>query len=98
MGFDITKRKRVGPQNSNAPSIWTYSSGADALTAVDLTGFFNTVADRLKVGDLIYVRPSSGACGLLKVDTNTRDLTANPPVAGVVDIQNATSVGTIDSD
>lgn len=96
MSFDITQLKRVGPQVG--AGIWTYKSGADALTAVDLTGFFNTVADRLKVGDVIYCTPTSGAAGLLRVDTNTRDLTANPPVSGVVDTLNALSYGTVDSD
>jgi hypothetical protein len=32
------------------------------------------------------------------VTSNTRDLTASPPVAGVVDVTNAVSVGSIDSD
>lgn len=98
MSFALASLKRVGPQCSNAPTIWTYASGADALTAVDLTGFFNAVAAKLKVGDVIYVTPTSGAAGLLRVDTNTRDLTASPPVAGVVDTLNALSLGTTDSD
>lgn len=96
MAFDITQLKRVGPQVG--AGIWTYKSGADATTAVDLTGFFNAVADRLKVGDFIYVTPTAGAAGLLRVDTNTRDLTANPPVSGVVDTLNALAFPTTDSD
>jgi hypothetical protein len=98
MAFDITKLHRVGPQNSDAPVIWTYASGSDALTACDLTGYFNSAASKLQVGDVIYVAPTSGACGFLKVDTNTRDLTASPPVSGVVDTLNALSLGVIDSD
>ncbi len=96
MVFDITQLKRGGPQAGATQ--WTYKSGADALTACDASGFFNSAADRLKVGDVIYVAPTSGACGFLKVDTNTRDLTATPPVSGVVDTLNALSLGTTDSD
>lgn len=98
MALDITKLQRVGPQNSNAPVIWTYASGSDATTTCDGSGYFNDAAGMLQVGDVIYVAPSSGACGFLKVDSNTRDLTASPPVEGVVDTLNALSLGTVDSD
>jgi hypothetical protein len=98
MSLDLTKLRRVGPQHSDAPSIWTYASGADAITAVDAAGYFNSAADRLQVGDLIYTFPASGAPGITYVNANSRDLTANPPVSGVVDVANHTSLGTIDSD
>lgn len=98
MAFDRANFQRVGPQNSNAPSFFTYNSGADALTTVDGSGYFNSIAAILQVGDLIYVAPTSGACGFLKVDSNTRDLTATPPVQGVVDTLNALSLGVVDSD
>lgn len=98
MAFDASKLARIGPQNSNAPTLWTYASGSDALTTVDGSGYFNDAADRLQVGDIIFVVPSSGAAGILKVDSNTRDLTATPPVSGVVDTLNALSLGTTDSD
>jgi hypothetical protein len=98
MALDITKLKRTGPQNSDAPVIWTYTT-ADTLATVDGSGYFNSAADRLQVGDLIYAYTSTGpAAGLAYVQSNTRDLTANPPVAGVVDTTNFTALGTIDSD
>ena len=98
MALDITKLKRVGPQNNDGATIWTYKSAGDAITAVDASGYFNDAADRLKVGDLLYTFPTSGAPGITYVVSNTRDLTANPPVEGVVDVANHTSLGTIDSD
>lgn len=98
MSFNGANLQRIGPANPNAPTFWTYASGSDALTDCDATNYFNAVADRLEVGDLIYVAPSSGACGFLKVASNTRDITASPPVAGVVDTLNALSLGTTDSD
>lgn len=96
MSFDIAKLQRVGPANSNAPTMWTYQT-TDALTDVDGSGYFNSVADRLQVGDWIFVS-SSSTWGIHIVNANTRDLTASPPVEGVVDVTNALAAGTIDSD
>lgn len=87
---------RVGPQNDNAPTIWAYKT-TDALTATDAAGYFNAVADRVKVGDWIFVS-SSSTYGIQIVNANSRDLTATPPVSGVVDVTNALAAGTIDSD
>lgn len=96
MALDRTKLQRVGPQNSNAPTVWTYST-SDALTTVDGSGYFNTAADLLQVGDWILVS-STSTYGIQIVNANTRDLTASPPVTGVVDVANALAAGTIDSD
>jgi len=98
MAFDDTKLQRVGPANSNAPTLWTYASGSDAIGTVDGSGYFNNAAPKLQVGDIIFVTPSSGACAIMKVDSNTRDLSASPPVEGVVDTLNGLSLGTTDSD
>jgi hypothetical protein len=87
---------RVGSPNNRAPTIWTYRT-TDALTTLDTSGYFNAVADRLKVGDWILVS-SSTTWGILIVQSNTRDTAASPPVFGVVDTTNALSAGTIDSD
>ena len=96
MALDASKLMRVGPQNSNAPTIWTYST-SDALTAVDAAGYFNGVADRLQIGDWILVS-STSTYGIHIVNANSRDLTASPPVEGVVDVTNALAAGTVDSD
>lgn len=96
MAFDATKLQRIGPQNSNSPSVWTYAT-TDALTAVDAAGYFNDAAGKLQVGDWILTS-SSSTYGIHIVNANTRDLTASPPVEGVVDVTNALSAGTIDSD
>lgn len=87
---------RVGPQNGNAPTLWTYAT-ADALTAVDAAGYFSTVADRLQIGDWIFVS-STSTWGVVIVNANSRDLAAAPPVFGVVDVTNAVAFGAIDSD
>lgn len=96
MSFTRATLQRVGPQNSGAPTVWTYAT-ADALTAVDAAGYFNSASDLLQVGDWILVS-STSTYGIHIVNANSRDLTANPPVSGVVDVSNAVSFGTIDSD
>jgi hypothetical protein len=96
MAFSATALQRLGPQNSNAPSIWTYAT-SDALTAVDASGYFNDAAGKLQVGDFVFVA-SSSTYGIHVVTGNTRDMTASPPVEGVVDVTNAVALGAIDSD
>ena len=96
MSYDRTKLHRVGPQNSNAPTLFTYAT-TDALTTVDGSGYFNDASDILQVGDWILIS-SSSTWGIQIVRSNTRDLTASPPVDGVVDTSNALAAGTINSD
>lgn len=96
MALNLANLQRVGPQNNNAPTLWAYAT-SDALTAVDAAGYFNGAAAKLQVGDWIFVS-SSSTWGIHIVNANSRDLTANPPVSGVVDVTNALAAGTIDSD
>jgi hypothetical protein len=99
-----TNLLRLGPQNSNGPSIWTYAS-TDAIAAgaggVDASGYFNAAADRLQVGDLIYAYKTDAtvAAAFFVVLSNTRDLSATPPVSGVVNLANLSVLNTaINSD
>lgn len=98
MALTASQITRVGPQNDNAPTLWVYKT-ADTLATVDGAGYFNSLADRLKVGDFLFTYTTTGpAFGIAVVNANSRDLTASPPVSGVVDISNHTAFGTIDSD
>lgn len=97
MAFSLANLQRVGPQNSGAPVLWTFIDSASTLAQIDGSGYMNAAAGFVQAGDWIFANASNGF-GIFIVDTNTRDLTASPPVAGVVDLKNATAVGTIDSD
>lgn len=93
-----TKFTRLGPPNDFAPTIWTYVSTDTQLT-ICTSGYFNALAGKLKVGDLIYFTAAAspwlaGGAGLAVVKSNTRNLAASPPVAGVVDLFSATLVNT----
>lgn len=96
MAFALAGLHRVGPQNSNGPTLWAYAT-TDALTSVDAASYFDAAAALLNVGDWIFVS-SSTTWGIHIVNANSRDLTASPPVEGVVDVTNALAAGTIDSD
>lgn len=91
-----TQFQRLGPVNDNGPTIWTYRATETTLTTVAASGYFNAVAGKLKVGDLIYVTTGASPwlAGLIVVKSNTRNIAANPPVAGVVDCFNATAINT----
>ena len=80
-----TQFTRVGPPNDLCPTIWTYVT-TDTLSAIDQPGYFNALAPKLKAGDLIYVSSASSPWvnALIPVKSNSRNVSANPPVAGVV--------------
>lgn len=90
-----TKFQRLGPVNDNGPTIWTYIS-TDSATTICTSGYFNAVAGKLKVGDLIYFTTAASpwTAGLAVVKSNTRNLLAVPAVSGVVDLFNSTAINT----
>ncbi len=86
---------RLGPPNDNCPTIWSYVT-TDSLSTVCTSGYFNAIANKLKAGDLVYITSASSPWtgGLAIVKSNTRSLTSIPPVSGVVDLFNATTINT----
>jgi hypothetical protein len=86
---------RASVGNDNSPTIWTYNS-TDTLQQsgnnnVTSTGYFNAVANKLKVGDFIFASgaASPNKAGLVIVRSNTRSVTPTF-VAGVVNVSLAT--------
>lgn len=57
MAFDITKLQNY---SGSGPGIklWGYDAGADNRATVKGTGYFNTAASHLQVGDRIFVHAS----------------------------------------
>lgn len=107
MAFSNSGLKRIGSQGG--ATLWHYTSTADNLATMDSAGYFGNVAsggdkanlraaDRLKVGDIIFAVGTGPTYGILVVNANSRDLTAVPPVLGVVDTTSTTAVGAADSD
>lgn len=81
-----------GSKAGNSPQIWAYTTD-DAAATVDTTGYFNSVASLMKVGDLIYrVTLSSGSvstAGWHVVLSNT---------GSVVDVSDTTALTVTDTD
>ena len=84
-----TNLARASVGNDLAPTIWTYSTTDTGVGAAGFKsgGYFNAAANRLKVGDLIYVsaQASPFQATLLTVRSNTRSVIPTF-VAGVVNV------------
>jgi len=93
MAFSATGFNAVGGQSKagNAPCIYTYSS-TDAQSVIRASGYFNTVASILKVGDLIFCYSATGGTPVMStayVNSNT---------GSVVDITDGVTVTATDTD
>lgn len=92
MAYSATGLNLVaGSKAGNAPQVWTYQS-ADAIGDIDGSGYFNSAASILKVGDLMYVYSGVGgsvAFGFVVVNGND---------GSTVDVTSVTAIGAIDSD
>ena len=87
-------------KKGNAPKLWLYKT-ADTAATVDGAGYFDNgtttntgMRNEMSLGDLIYVNSNSAgttpAYGLMIVTQIT--------AAGIIDVTNATTLGTVDSD
>jgi hypothetical protein len=93
MAFSATGFNAVGGQSKagNAPAIYTYSS-TDAQSVIRASGYFNTVASILKVGDLVFCYSATGGTPVMStayVNSNT---------GTVVDITDGVVVTATDTD
>lgn len=92
MAFSITGLNSVSPnKRGNAPSIYAYKT-TDSIADVNTTGYFNSLADTLEVGDLIYCVTSTGSTAvatLVYVLSNA---------SGVVDVNDGTTLANTDTD
>ena len=91
MAYSSTGLNAAGGQSKagNAPQLWTYTS-ADAIATVNTSGYFNSAASLLKVGDLIYVFDTTNTLGhLVYVNANS---------GTVVDVTDGLAVTSTDTD
>ena len=89
MAFDAAGLNAAGGQSKagNAPQMWTYTT-TDSAATVDTSGYFNSIASLLKVGDLIYrVTTSSGS-----VSSAGLHVVLSISAAGVVDVADAQAI------
>lgn len=91
MAYTHPSLHRIGPANSDAPVLWTYST-TDTIADVNTAGYFNDASADLGVGDLIYCNTSTGGtmvCTLTQVLSNA---------SGVVDVADGTTLAATDTD
>ena len=93
MAFSATGFGTIGGQSKsgNAPAIYSYSS-ADAQSVIRASGYFNSVASVLKVGDIIFCYSATGGTPVMStayVNSNT---------GTVVDITDGVTVTATDTD
>ncbi len=93
MAFSATGFGTIGGQSKsgNAPAIYSYSS-ADAQSVIRASGYFNSVASVLKVGDIIFCYSATGGTPVM----STAYVNSNS--AGVVDITDGVTVTATDTD
>jgi hypothetical protein len=88
MAFSASGLTRVGGDSNG--SLWMYTTGDDAIAAINTEGYFNNASDMLAVRDLIIVRDT---------DTPTTNfVTVLSNAAGVVDVSDGTAVAETDGD
>lgn len=95
MAFNSTNFQPIGGQAKagNAPQIWSYTT-TDAAATVDTSGYFNTVASLVKVGDIIWrVTTSSGS-----VSTAGQHVVMTISAAGVVDVSDTSALTVTNTD
>jgi hypothetical protein len=76
---------------ANGFTLWHYGT-TDTAVDVDTTGYFNSAADMLRVGDMIIGNVDTAAtpqAGIFVVRSNT---------AGVVNVSDLTTFGAVDTD
>jgi len=92
MAFSATGFATIGAsKKGNAPSVYSYST-TDTIATVNTEGYFNSLANTLAVGDLIYCLTSTGTTAvatLVYVLSNS---------GGVVDVNDGTTLANTDSD
>lgn len=91
MAFARTGWNPIGgmSKRGSAPQMWTYTS-ADAIATVNTSGYFNSVSDEVKVGDLIYVHDSNTPTASLVIVLSNS--------SGTVDVSDGTAISVADAD
>ncbi len=91
MAYSETGLQPIGGQSKagSSPQMWSYTT-TDAIAAVNTSGYFNSAADLLKVGDLIYVYDSNTPTASLVIVLSN--------ASSVVDVSDGTAISVADSD
>lgn len=78
-------------KRGQAPSVYAYKT-TDAIADVNTSGYFNSLANTLEVGDLIYCVTSTGSTAVATLTV------VRSNASGVVDVDDGTTLAATDSD
>ena len=70
MAFSRSGLAKLGTANSDAGTMWLYSSTADAYAAIGAADYFLEAINEMKLGDRIIVRDSANVQTLSYVSSN----------------------------
>lgn len=87
VGWSTVSASKAG----NSVALYGYST-ADAVATVNTAGYFNALADQLSVGDIIFVRSSTGGTQVVTINYVLSN------AAGVVDVNDGLVVTATDTD
>ena len=87
-GWSTVSASKAG----NSVALYGYST-EDTVATVNTAGYFNALADQLSVGDIIFVRSSTGGTQVVSIH-----YVLTISAAGVVDVNDGTVIANTDSD
>lgn len=91
MAYSHPGLHRIGPSNSDVPTLWVYST-TDTAATVNTAGYFNDAADDLNINDVILVASSTGGTPVLSW------MYVNANASGVVDVTDGVVITATDTD
>ena len=93
MAFNRDGWNPIGGQSKKgtAPQLFTYTT-ADAVAAVNTSGYFNDVSQDVSVGDCIIAVTSTGSTLASSIHTVASN------ASGVVDVTDGTTIAQTDTD
>jgi hypothetical protein len=100
MAFTIANFSPIGGQGrqGKAPQLFSYGT-LDTHATVDASGYFNSVAGQLHIGDVIFVTVFATAIGDGgTVSTYGTHIVNAKSAAGVIDVTNVSVHTVVDSD
>jgi hypothetical protein len=91
MAFSSTGWNTIAANKSgNAPSLYSYKS-TDTQATINTSGYFNTVATLVNVGDVIFIYDATTPSLVISYVNSVTS-------AGVVDIADGTTISATDTD
>lgn len=84
--FELNSLKPIAQDGQGTPDMWMYTS-ADDIATINSSGYFDSVDKILSVGDIMFVRSSTGGTAVYTL------VIVLSIVSGVVDVSDGLNIG-----